>query len=201
MALQFGVSLKGEEPEYVRVRRWPFRIGRGQKCDLCLANSTRISRQHARVVKTGDSYFYVARGKNATFLNGELLGRDSATEIRDGDTIELPDYTLTVRDTAAATRTSTSTTNIPQLTSSTIIERMVASSLGIQRWSHAGIYNWLQDRRGREIRIRHQKMELNLNRGLTETEVAQRLELFDTFFEMIDPRQVSVDVADPKYVY
>jgi hypothetical protein len=201
MALHFGVSLKGGEPEYIRVRRWPFRIGRSPKCDLCLANSSRISRQHARVVKNDGSYYFIPRGKNATFLNGELLARDAIREINHGDTIELPDYTLIVRDTNWATHASSSTTNIPQVTSSTVIERMVASALGIRRWTHGGIYDWLQDRRGREIRIQHQQMELNLNPGLTQIQVAKRLELFDTFFEMIDPRNVSVDVVDPKNAY
>lgn len=201
MALQFGISWKGEKPEYVRVRRWPFRIGRSPKCDLCLANSDRISRQHVRVVKTDGSYFLIPRGKNATFLNGELVARDSVREIKNGDTIELPDYRLEVRDTTSAPQATASTTNVPQLTNSTIIERMVASSLGIQRWSHGGIYDWLQHRRGREIRIQHQKMELNLNRRMTQAEVVQRLELFDTFFGMIDSRHVSVNVVDPKNIY
>ena len=96
MALQFGISWKGGKPEYVRVRRWPFRIGRSPKCDLCLANSNRISRQHVRVVKTGGSYFLIPRGKNATFLNGELVARDSVREIKNGDTIELPASIATI---------------------------------------------------------------------------------------------------------
>ena len=103
-----------------------------------------------------------------------------------------------MRDTAvAAARTNTATDNVQQVSGSTIIERMVASSLGIQQWSHLGIYEWLQDERGREIQIRHEKMELRLIRRLGPTEVAQRLALFNTFFELIDPRQVSVDVVDP----
>lgn len=198
MALQFGISFGGGDPEYVRVRRWPFRIGRSPKCDLFLPNSSRISRLQAKVVKDADTYLLISLGRNPSYLNGELIPPHSPRVIKAGDVIEFPDYTLEVRDTATpASRTITATANVQQVSASTVIERMVASSLGIQRWSHHGIYDWLQDGRGREIQIRHEKLELKLARGLTSTEVTQRLTLFDTFFDLIDPRQVSVHVVDP----
>lgn len=198
MALQFGISFAGGDPEYVRVRRWPFRIGRSPKCDLFLPNSSRLSRQQAKVVKDADTYLLISFGRNPTYLNGEKVPTHIPRAIKAGDVIEFPDYTLEVRDTAAMPpRTITATANIQQVFDSTIIERMVASSLGIQQWSYHGIYTWLQEGRGREIQIRHEKMELRLVRGLTSTEVGQRLTLFDGFFELIDPRQISVDIVDP----
>lgn len=198
MALQFGISFGGGEPEYVRVRKWPFRIGRSSKCDLYLPNSSRISRQQAKVVKEADTHLLISLGRNPTYLNGELVPPQSPRAINAGDVIEFPDYTLEVRDTAAArSGTFAATTNIQQVSGSTIIERMVASSLGIRQWSHQGIYAWLQDERGREIQIRHEKLELRLSRSHTPAEIAQRLSLFNAFFDLIDPRQVSVDVVDP----
>jgi pSer/pThr/pTyr-binding forkhead associated (FHA) protein len=198
MALQFGISFAGGDPEYVRVRRWPFRIGRSPKCDLFLPNSSRISRQQAKVVKEADAYLLISLGRNPTYLNGELVPALSRQAIVAGDVIEFPDYTLEVRDTAAGPpRTITATANVQQVMDSTIIERMVASSLGIKQWSHHGIYHWLQDGRGREIQIRHDKIELRLVKALTSDEVAQRLALFNMFFGLIEPRQVSVDVVDP----
>lgn len=198
MALQFGISFAGGDPEYVRVRRWPFRIGRSPKCDLFLPNSSRISRQQARVVKGADGYLLITLGRNPSYLNGGVVAPHSPVAIKAGDVIEFPDYTLEVRDAAEiARRTITATANVQQVSDSTIIERMVASSLGIQQWSHQGIYRWLQDGRGREIQICHEKIELRLVSALTPTEVDQRLTLFDGLFELIDPRQVSVDVVDP----
>jgi len=153
------------------------------------------------VIKGADAYLLVTLGRNPSYLNGELIPPDSPVVIKAGDIIEFPDYTLEVRDAAEIAkrtkRTITATANVQQVPDSTIIERMVASSLGIQQWSHHGIYRWLQDRRGREIQIRHEKIELRLVSELTLAEVDQRLTLFDGLFELIDPRQVSVDVVDP----
>lgn len=150
------------------------------------------------MVKGTDGYLLITLGRNPSYLNGELIPPESPVAIKAGDVIEFPDYTLEVRDAAEiARRTITATANVQQVSDSTIIERMVASSLGIQQWSHHGIYRWLQDGRGREIQIRHEKIELRLVSALTPTEVDQRLTLFDGLFELIDPRQVSVDVVDP----
>lgn len=196
MALQFGISFGGGDPEYVRVRRWPFRIGRNPKCDLYLPNSSRISRQQAKIVKEADTHLLIALGRNPSYLNGELLPPHTPRAIKAGDVIEFPDYTLEVRDTHA-TPPSAPTANVQQVSSNTVIERMVGSALGIRQWSHRGIYEWLQAGRGREIQIRYDKLQLKLIRGLTPTEVEQRLTLFDTLFELIDPRGVAVDVVDP----
>ncbi len=196
MALQFGISFGGGDPEYVRVRRWPFRIGRNPKCDLYLPNSSRISRQQAKIVKDADAHLFIALGRNPSYVNGELVPLHSPRVIKAGDVIEFPDYTLEVRDTDTA-HVHAATANVQQVSNNTIVERMVASALGIPKWSHGGIYDWLQAGRGREIEIRHEKMQLKLIRALTPIEVAQRLALFDAFFELIDPRQVSVDVVDP----
>jgi hypothetical protein len=198
MALQFGVSFGDGDAQYVRVRRWPFRIGRSPKSDLCLPNSLRISRQQAKVVKEADRYLLFSMGRNPSYLNGELVPVQSPRVIEVGDVIEFPDYTLEVRDTAAVPpRAITATVNVEQVTASSVIERMVASSLGIPQWSHQGIHAWLQGQRGREIQIRHDKMELRLIRGLTLAEVARRLSLFESFFDLIDPRKVLVEVVDP----
>ena len=99
MSLQFGVSYQGGDYEYVRVRRWPFSIGRNPANDLCLANSSHISRRHARIFKETDGYRLFALGSNPTFLNGDPVVPDEPVLIQPGDRIELPDYLLEVRDT------------------------------------------------------------------------------------------------------
>ncbi len=136
MGLQFGVSYMGGDYEYVRVRRWPFSIGRNPANDLCLANSSHISRRHARVFKEADGYRLIAQGTNPTFLNGAPVFPDEPVTIRPGDRIELPDYLLEVRDTSQKDKTD-ATVNVEVVTNSVIIIRRVASALGSSSSSRA----------------------------------------------------------------
>ena len=196
MALQFGVSFTGGDYEYVRARRWPFTIGRGQRNDLCLSNSALISRQHARIVKQGEDHYLIPCGRNPTYLNGEALAVDEPRLILPGDTIEFPDYTLQVRDTAQR-RTVTATLNVQAVTTTTIIVRSVASALNTHRWTVDGIFDWLQASKRREIRISHHHVELILHTRLIRQELSQRLGMFDQLVQNLDPRMIRIEITDP----
>lgn len=195
MALQFGVSYAGGDFEFVRVRRWPFSIGRGQRNDLCLSNSSRISRAHAKISKEGNLYQLTVFGRNPTYLNGEKLPADQPRTIQPGDTIEFPDYRLSVRDTAEI-RTNTATINVQAVSTTTILVRRIASALNTHRWSVEAIFDWLHEVRGREIWIRHQKVELYLHPRLRLDELLQRIALFDQLITDLDPHQLEIEIAD-----
>jgi diguanylate cyclase (GGDEF)-like protein len=63
-------------------------LGRGQQCDLRIQGEG-ISRRHARLTATGDSYLLEdLRSTNGTFINGE---RVSSTVLKDGDKIQIGD--------------------------------------------------------------------------------------------------------------
>jgi len=197
MGLQFGVSYKGGETEYVRVRRWPFSIGRNPASDLCLANSSLISRRHVRVFKDQDTYQLIACGRNPTYLNGARLDQGESVEIHPGDRIELPNYLLEVRDTSGNDALS-ATVNVEVVTNSIIVVRRVASIIGTTSWTVEAIHNWLKNCRGREIWIQHQKVSLCLPDRLTLEQLGRRLELFDQLIADLDPQILVIDVVDPR---
>ena len=69
-------------------------IGRATSCDLVL-ESTRISRNHARLTVEGDAVTIEDLGsRNGTFVNGEQV---SSAGLRTGDRISIADVTLTLR--------------------------------------------------------------------------------------------------------
>ncbi|TNF85763.1 MAG: FHA domain-containing protein [Gammaproteobacteria bacterium] len=200
MGLQFGVSYMGGEYEYVRVRRWPFSIGRNPANDLCLANSTHISRRHARVFKETDGYRLVAQGTNPTYLNGTPVAPDESVPIRPGDRIELPDYLLEVRDTRE-NEAAGATINVELVSNSLIIIRRVASAIGSSRWTVESIHDWLTGGRPgsnpREIWIRHHQVALCLPGRIGFTQLEQRLALFDDLISHLDPQALEIDLHDP----
>jgi pSer/pThr/pTyr-binding forkhead associated (FHA) protein len=196
MGLQFGVSYKGGDYEYVRVRRWPFSIGRNPANDLCLANSSLISRRHVRVFKEEDGYRLIASGRNPTYLNGKAVKPGEPVEIQPGDRIELPNYLLEVRDPSQKDKIS-ATVNVEVVTNSVIIVRRVASMIGTRSWTAEAIHNWLKNCRGREIWIQHQQVALCLPDRLTLDQLSQRLELFDQLIADLDPHSLVIEVVDP----
>ncbi len=196
MGLQFGVSYMGGDYEYVRVRRWPFSIGRNPTNDLCLANSSLISRRHARVYKQPDGYRLVAQGRNPTFLNGDPVIPDQPVPIGPGDRIELPDYLLEVRDSREQVLID-ATVNVEVVSNSVIIVRRVASELGVPRWTTAAIHEWLSAVSGRELWIRHEHVELCLPHRIELEALERRLELFDELIAHLDPRALVIDLQDP----
>ncbi len=196
MSLQFGVSYQGGDYEYVRVRRWPFSIGRNPANDLCLPNSSHISRRHAKVFKEADGYRLIAQGSNPTYLNGTLLQPDESVLIRPGDRIELPGYLLEVRDTRGNDAVD-ATVNVELVTNSRIIVRRVASALGTSRWTTEAIHDWLSSGRDREIWIRHHHVALCLPGRTTASQLEQRLSLFDELIADLDPQALEIELIDP----
>jgi pSer/pThr/pTyr-binding forkhead associated (FHA) protein len=196
MSLQFGVSYRGGDYEYVRVRRWPFSIGRNPANDLCLANSSHISRRHARVFKEADGYRLVAQGSNPTYLNGAPIRPQEPVAIRPGDRIELPDYLLEVRDTRDKD-SAAATVNVELVSNSLIIIRRVASALGSSRWTVDAIHEWLHDRSQREIWIRHHHVALCLPGKMEATHLEQRLGAFDELIAHLDPQALEIEIIDP----
>jgi pSer/pThr/pTyr-binding forkhead associated (FHA) protein len=73
-------------------------IGRLAYCDVGLAQKN-ISRQHARVVRSGSEYFLEDMDStNGTFLNGKRVR--TRTRLRDHDLIRIYDVTLLFRESA-----------------------------------------------------------------------------------------------------
>ena len=71
-------------------------IGRLTYCDVVLAHKN-ISRQHARVVRSGSEYFLEdLDSTNGTFLNGKRVR--ARTRIRDYDLVRIYDVTLLFRE-------------------------------------------------------------------------------------------------------
>lgn len=200
MSLQFGVSYMGGDYEYVRVRRWPFSIGRNPANDLCLANSTHISRRHARVFKDADGYRLIAQGTNPTYLNGTPVIPDEPVLIRPGDRIELPDYLLEVRDTREKEAVD-ATINVELVSNSLIIIRRVASAIGSSSWTVEAIHAWLTggrpSARPREIWVRHHQVALCLPGRIGLVQLEQRLSLFDDLIGHLDPQALEIDLVDP----
>ena len=198
MSLQFGVSYMGGDYEYVRVRRWPFSIGRNPANDLCLANSTHISRRHARVHKETDGYRLVAQGSNPTYLNGAPVALDEPVIIQPGDQIELPDYLLEVRDTRES-ESADATINVELVSNSLIIIRRIASSIGSSSWTTPAIHQWLLDgRKTREIWVRHHQVALCLPGRIDLPQLEQQLSLFDDLIAHLDPQALEIDLVDPE---
>jgi len=201
MGLQFGVSYMGGDYEYVRVRRWPFSIGRNPANDLCLANSTHISRRHARVFKETDGYRLIAQGTNPTYLNGTPVAPEEPVLIRPGDRIELPDYLLEVRDTRE-NEAADATINVELVSNSLIIIRRVASAIGSSTWTVESIHDWLtaghQSMGLREIWVRHHQVALCLPGKISLTQLEQRLALFDDLIAHLDPQALEIDLIDPQ---
>lgn len=197
MGLQFGVSYMGGDYEYVRVRRWPFSIGRNPANDLCLANSSHISRRHARVLKETDGYRLVAQGTNPTYLNGTPVAPDQPVIIHPGDRIELPDYLLEVRDTRENAATD-ATINVELVSNSLIIIRRIASSIGTSNWTTGAIHQWLTEgRSAREIWVRHHQVALCLPGRINLDQLEQRLQLFDDLIAHLDPQALEIELIDP----
>jgi hypothetical protein len=198
VGLQFGVSYLGGDQEFVRVRRWPFSIGRNPSNDLCLSNSSHISRRHARIVRDADGgYRLIASGRNPTYVNGKRIPRDEPVGIGPGDRIELPDYLLEVRDTAWNDRPG-ATVNVEVVQNSVVVVRRVASAVGLTSWTAEAIHGWLTAVRGREVWIRHHHVELCLPGRVSIEQLRQRVELFDELIAHLDPHALTVAPVDPR---
>jgi len=196
MSLQFGVSYKGGDYKYVRVRRWPFSIGRNPANDLCLANSSHISRRHARVFKEADGYRLIAQSSNPTYLNGDPIQPQESVVIRPGDRIELPDYLLEVRDTRDKDSV-TATVNVEMVSTSLIIIRRVASAIDSSRWTMDAIHDWLHEGSQREIWIRHHHVALCLPAKMDATHLQHHLSAFDELIAHLDPQALEIEIIDP----
>lgn len=85
-------SRAGRPPERVPVLKSPFVIGRGVSADYQV-KSSRVSREHAVVVRQGETYTIRDLGStNGTLVNGE---RVDETPLTDGDLIALGDIRFT----------------------------------------------------------------------------------------------------------
>lgn len=195
MALQFAVSYAGGERMFIRARRWPFRIGRDPRNDLCLAESEKVSRLHARITQQHGEHFLIVSGINPTFLNNQPVPLNEPMPLADGDVIELPDYRVEVQNSANQPGASNSTVALQAIPDDNRLIRLVASSLGLQQWTLEGILAWLQAQRGREIMIRQGHYQLCLMSNLNLELLKQRLDLFEELQRDLDPNGLSVEVT------
>ena len=84
-------------------------IGRSTSCDVAIADRF-LSRQHARLFCSGDSWFVEDLGsRNGTFVNGQPV--DSPAEVRPGDLISLSASQIRVRGGEPARPASSVDTN------------------------------------------------------------------------------------------
>jgi pSer/pThr/pTyr-binding forkhead associated (FHA) protein len=196
MGLQLGISYLGGEREYVRVRRWPFSIGRNPGNDLCLKNSGFISRRHAQILKDNRAYKLVALGRNPTFLNGSIVEPDKPIDIIPGDRIELPDYLIHVRSSSRKPAYDP-TVNVDKVSATAAVVRRIASQIGVSQWTTTAIKTWLDECPGREVRISQPPATLFLTTSISLEQLEQRLELFDKLISPLDPYSLSIQTVDP----
>jgi EAL domain-containing protein (putative c-di-GMP-specific phosphodiesterase class I) len=82
------IPFHGGSPDRIPLASFPFTIGRGEKVDLRV-DSTRVSREHARIEQIGSSYHVRDNGStNGTFLNGERI---TDAPLCDGDMLVIAD--------------------------------------------------------------------------------------------------------------
>jgi EAL domain-containing protein (putative c-di-GMP-specific phosphodiesterase class I) len=87
-----GEIVAGRGSERIAVSKLPYTIGRQESTELCI-NSTRISREHARIVRHGKGYKIRDLGStNGTYVNGERIDE---TALADGDLISIADIEFT----------------------------------------------------------------------------------------------------------
>ena len=196
MALQFAVSHAGGERMFIRARRWPFRIGRDPRNDLCLAESEKVSRLHARVVFEAGQAQLIVTGSNPTFLNGNRVTVDEPHPLCPGDVIELPDYRLEVQDSSGATATAHSTVMLKAISDDQRLIRQVATRLELNSWTAEGIHHWLQAHKERQIIIHQGHYQLHLGHRLDLDTLTRRLELFGELQRDSDPADVEIEVID-----
>ncbi len=74
-------------------------IGRAADCAVLLPDSQhRLSRHHALISPSGESYLIMDTSTNGVFINdsGRALGRGNRLQLQDGDVIQVPGYTMVV---------------------------------------------------------------------------------------------------------
>jgi EAL domain-containing protein (putative c-di-GMP-specific phosphodiesterase class I) len=80
---------EGRETVRAELESLPFTIGRNDTCDLPVA-SQRVSREHARIEKSGGKYIVRDLGStNGTYLNGVKVAESALT---DGDLLTIADF-------------------------------------------------------------------------------------------------------------
>ena len=87
-------DVKGKEPEHVKLESLPFTLGRNETCDYQIL-STRVSREHAEIVKEGGHYrLRDLKSTNGTFVNGKRIDEH---RLSDGDLFVIADVEFSFR--------------------------------------------------------------------------------------------------------
>lgn len=78
----------------IKVDRESLLIGRGEQCDIILADPT-VSRRHARISLSGDKFTVENFSRNGTRLNAAMV--DSPMECDYGDRLYIGDFAVIIQ--------------------------------------------------------------------------------------------------------
>jgi EAL domain-containing protein (putative c-di-GMP-specific phosphodiesterase class I) len=87
-------DIPGKEPERIELDRLPFTLGRNETCDYQIMSS-RVSREHAEIVREGGSYrVRDLKSTNGTLVNGQRIEEH---RLSDGDMVVIADVHFSFR--------------------------------------------------------------------------------------------------------
>jgi pSer/pThr/pTyr-binding forkhead associated (FHA) protein len=198
MALRFALSYHGSDHVWIRARRWPFRIGRDARNDLCLARSSRISRRHAKIYERDGAYYLVVSGRNPSYLNGLQIPLDQPQLLSVGDVIEFPDYSLEVEDAAEREVAAGETMNVRIAPSHSRLIRMIAASLAVEPWTPDAVVSWLKGGRRREVYLHRGHLHLCLAGNLDPDTLTHRLTMFEELQQSLAPGTTEIEVVSER---
>src|SRR4051812_12673227 len=104
-------------------------MGRSPESDILFEEDTQVSREHAKIVREGESYFLIdLQSRNGVQLNHVRV--TNRVQLKDGDLVTLGQTTMRFSCATGTPRSSTQTTsaNLPGAENKTIIAEFSADT-------------------------------------------------------------------------